>query len=391
MRRIVAGQLLIGLAVAAFFGWTAGVDALQRDGADRPVAGAELAVPSIVYDPPQVLADTEHNGPPGPVAIAFRGNEARHGLSDSSTDPWIVVSAATGDYRVLAAPHLPARGEGPLVVAPDGRALAWGWNGGVVVYDPVSGESRELAGELSERPRHLVWSGSGDRLAFYAGGAAQVLDAASGELTAVPGLSEQSERHLAFGPGGETLVASAPTGLSVVNWRSGQRQRIDAALGRVVGLRGGPESGRVAVLSIERFGNPVRVLDPGRRSAPVQRVAPERLFVQQLVGWLGDNAFAVVALSAQTGPLRTIYQVSVDDASYSSLVTLPDVDGTNWTDSSTMSVATGLLQTRVADLGEPNWPWDPRAKLSALVLVTFFLLGYLVLMKPRRWRTSRRR
>ncbi len=380
-RAVVTVLVGAAFAVLAFLAWTSGVDAWDRRTAPGwEVDAAELAVPSQVYDPPLVLDDTAHNGPPGPVALVFRGQRYRHGLTGTVTAPWIAVSAATGEYRVVAASHVPAAGEGEVTVAPDGSALAWPWEGGVVVYDTSSGEAHELAGDVATPPRHLVWSPDGRWLAFSADGV-RVLDTGSGRVTAVPDLPEPLARRLTFSTDGRSLVAASTDAVTVLDWRTSGRQRFPALLGRVVDVRGGAGD-KVATLSAGRFANPVRVVDPRPRGVRVARVAGRDLSVRGLVGWVGTDAVAVIGLRLETGPLMAVYGMPVDGGAHDRLVLLPASGGTNWTSPATLSVASGLLD-RVRDVEEPQWPWDPRAKLSAVTLATMFVLGSLLLRPPR--------
>lgn len=366
-----------------FLGWTAGIDAWDRREADRrEVTAADLSIPSAVYDPPLVLDDTTHNGPTGPVALVFQGVRYRHGLVGAVDDPWIMVSAVTGDYRALNAPHLPERGDGEVTVSPDGTMLAWGWPGGVVVYDTHSGRVRQRPTELDEQPHDLVWSPDGSRLAFYADGV-HVLDAITGELTAVPQLSQRPAQELSFGPEGDFLVVAAPDRLTTVQWDSGERRVVPADLGRVVDIRPAGETERLALLSDERFRRTIRLADLAPRGrVQVDRLVAEGMAVQDLIGWVGDGAVAVVALQLETGSLRAIYSISLTDGTSVELVALPGEGGTNWIDNSTLSVASALLDN-VAPADEPQWPWDPRAKLSAVSIGVVLVLGSLLLRPPK--------
>lgn len=133
---------------------------------------------------------------------------AVHATARGASNRVVILDARTGD-RLTALP-VPKRPATALTFAPDGRALAVGYNGLVQLWDVRGVElTRTIAG--FERPvTCLCFSPDGRRLAAGTpDGHVWVWDAASGRHTQLIEVGGRGVRAIAFGPGGKQLVTVA--------------------------------------------------------------------------------------------------------------------------------------------------------------------------------------
>ncbi|MGH3478722.1 MAG: hypothetical protein ACRDQD_18030, partial [Nocardioidaceae bacterium] len=186
---VIAAVLAVLLGLATYLGSTVGVRALRSSEVSSTTEPG--SVPEFVYNAPDTVPTTAAYGPVGPVSVVFAGTDVRTGLSGEQDNPWIAISSQTGEYRALSAPHLPEPAADAVSVSQDGRVLAWGYDHGVVIYDPVEDEARELDGSVGASPLVGSFSPDGSHLAVF-DGALRVIEVASGEEVAT--LGEAGER-----------------------------------------------------------------------------------------------------------------------------------------------------------------------------------------------------
>jgi hypothetical protein len=140
------------------------------------------AIPDRLVTPPTRL-DGTGGDPLGPLAVVAGAGRASGFLGTDTSNGWVGVSAATGEYRFL---DLPSRvdpdGEVPflddeVVLSPDGRSVAYwldhpddpGWVGGWAAYDTVTGDAvgHRVRSDLGLVPGLLTWSKDDELVVGY--------------------------------------------------------------------------------------------------------------------------------------------------------------------------------------------------------------------------------
>ncbi|MGH3384184.1 MAG: hypothetical protein ACRDO1_06375 [Nocardioidaceae bacterium] len=380
---VVVALLVFGVGYAAT---TLGARALATRSAESDAtSSADRALPSEVFNAPDSVATTSGSGPVGPVSIVFPGTEVRDGLTGRLDRPWLAVSSAAGRYRAIDAPHRPAAEPGAVAVAPDGTALAWAWDGGVVLYDTVTGDVREV--DLDGASAVGRFSPDGDRLAVHAVGLT-VLDANTGDTVAsVDGVEEQSVRQSVWTPDGAGLTYVADGRLVTLDPQTGDRTDAPTQIPADATLAWQPAGDLLAAAHQVRGVVVVDIYSVDGRLTRENRLRPEGYALQTMLGFSSDTHVSVVALSAATGALERIYRVSAVDATITPVTVLPTT-GENWKSADAMVVAAEPLASSATDYEEPRWPWSDQSKLTGSAIVAFFLLGlYLTRRLPRRFRS----
>ncbi len=192
LSQIVAVVVAILFGAATYLALTEGMQALR--GSDVVRATGPGNVPEFIYEAPNTVPTTADYGPVGPVAVVFAGTEVLTGLTGRLENPWVAVSSQTGAYRALSVPHSPEPSRDAIAVSPDGRMLAWGYDDGVVLYDPVEDQPVELEGVVDGSPLVGPFSPDGSRLLVY-DGALHVLDVGDGRGAGNPGGSRRGRRE----------------------------------------------------------------------------------------------------------------------------------------------------------------------------------------------------
>ena len=209
-RPLIAVGVAVVLGVLAYLAVTVGLRSLASSAAASEAQAAAAdgpgSIPDHVYNAEETVPTTSRYGPLGPVSMVFAGTDVLTGLSGELEHPWIAISGHTGEYRAIDAPHLPSAAPGAVSLSPDGSHLAWGWEGGVVVYDAVTDESRELVADLGARPATGNFSPDGERL-LVRDGALHVVDLSSGEIVAtLDGIEEAARRQAVWTPDGRAVT-----------------------------------------------------------------------------------------------------------------------------------------------------------------------------------------
>lgn len=386
--RAIVTALVIAVvsAVLIFTALTVGLDLLARNDAESGASDpGPRRVPDEVFRAPARIRTTDTSGPAGPVAVAFLGTEVRSGFFGNDPWPWIAISATTGDYRVLSAPHLPSARDGRVAVCPTGDRMAWAWEGGVAIYDTRADETTEVTSGVEGVGRHLRWSADCTQLVFVGSGVRRI-DAESGEVDDVP--IEPAERQagtLEWTPDGSAMNYVDGSELVTVRIGSGETSRIDLGMPGVVDIAWHADGARLAAFQATQHGNRLQIFDLSASRLRRETVTTRHLSMQRMIGWCDDRGVAVTGLRFGTGAMESIEQVDVDDGTYTQLTRLPWA-GENWVSADTMSVAADTLTQPPADVDQPSWPWDIRSRLVITLLVTMVPLAYYFTLLPRRIR-----
>lgn len=371
------------LGVTTYLATTVGMRAL-RSSEEMPTPTAAGNVPEFVYSPPETVPTTADYGPVGPVSVVFAGSKVRTGLSGEMDNPWIAVSAHTGEYRALSAPHRPEPGGDAVAVSPDGTALAWGYDEGVVLYDPVADEARELTG-VGADPVLGRFSPDGRHLLLF-DGSLEVLDVEAGETVAtLTGVDETASRQAVWTPDGTALSYVSGGRLVTHAWETDERTSTQAPIAPDATLSWRPSGGQLAAMREVRGVRSVLVFDvtEGGPLRLTRRVSPDRYAQQELLGYTSDNRVTVTALTIETGTLPLVYTMStVDTAQPMQVMQLPG----GGVDLETLEVAAEPLAAGSASFDEPSWPASDLAKLTGSILVTVFVVGLYLTRRPRKER-----
>ncbi|MGH3331874.1 MAG: hypothetical protein ACRDPJ_11300 [Nocardioidaceae bacterium] len=384
---VVAVVLAVLLGLATYLGSTVGVRALRSS--EVSLTTDPGSVPEFVYNVPDTVPTTAAYGPVGPVSVVFAGTDVRTGLSGEQDNPWIAVSSQTGEYRALSAPHLPEPAADAVSVSQDGRVLAWGYDHGVVIYDPVEDEARELDGSVGASPLVGSFSPDGSHLAVF-DGALRVIEVASGEEVATLGeAGEREARQAVWTPDGEALTYVVDGRLVTHPWQSDARTTTPAPIAQDATLAW-QSSGKQLAATQEAHGvRSVEIFDVSGdgRLEPVRTVSPDGYAQQELLGFTGESRVTVSALTLETATLVRVYDMStVDTRQPTQVMQLPG-GGTNWVGAETVQVATQPLAAGSAAFEEPRWPWSDLSKLVASIILAVFALGiYLTRPVSRRMR-----
>ena len=380
LRSVLAVFVVLLLAVGAYVALTVGARYLRTS--DVSASGDGGRVPEFVYRPPDSVPTTARYGPVGPAALVFAGTDVRNGLTGRLDHPWIAVSSQDGSYRALSAPDLPRAAAGALSVAPDGTHLAWAYDAGVVLYDPVTDEARELdatalGADITATPSIGPFSPDGTRLAYYDGDL-RILDVGSGEVAAtLTGLDETDARQAVWTPDGKALTYVADGRLVTHDWSSDEVSEVPTTLTDRAALAWDPSGERLAAMQESDGANAVELFDVAASGTLSQtaELSPEGYSQQRLLGFTGADDVAIVSLSRTTGPLEYVVAMSADGADMPAEVTqLPGV-GTNWLGARTLAVAAEPLAQGSTDFDEPRWPWSDLSKLVAVTVGAVFLIG----------------
>jgi WD40 repeat protein len=385
-RLLITVALAVLLGVATYLASTAGLRSLASSPASAATVPAK--VPEFVYNPPETVPTTADYGPVGPVSLVFAGTKVRTGLIGEQDNPWIAVSSQNGAYRAVSAPHRPDPRPGAVTVSPDGTAMAWGYAGGVVLYDAVHDTSRELGG-VAVDPVMGRFSPDGRHLAVY-DGALRILEVGSGQVVAtLSGVSERAAHQAVWTPDGAALTYLDGGTVVTQEWRSGRRTAVDAPIPPDATLAWQPSGKQLAAMVEVRGVRSVEVFDvaPDGVLTHAGKASPDKYAQQRLLGFTGDTEVTVSALSIDTGTLPFIYAMSTVDDSPPTQVMQLSGSGIDW---DTLEVAAAPLANGSARFREPNWPVSDPAKLVASILVTVIALGLYLTRRPRKDVRNRR-
>jgi len=383
-RIIVAVLVATLLGVTSYLASTVGMRALRSsETAAAPTTAGN--VPEFVYSPPETVPTTADYGPVGPVSVVFAGSKVRTGLTGDMKNPWIAVSAHTGEYRALSAPHRPQPRRDAVAVSPDGTTLAWGFDEGLVLYDPVADEARELTG-TGANPMVGPFSPDGRHLLLLADGSVDVLDVEAGEVVAtLSGVDEAAARQAVWTPDGTALSYVSGGRLVIHEWETDSRSSTRAPIAPDATLSWRPSGGQLAATREVRGVRSVLVLNVTEDEPPrlARTVSPDHYAQQELLGYTSDNRVTVTALTIETGTLPLVYTMStVDTAQPMQVMQLPG----GGVDLDTLEVAAEPLAAGSAAFEEPSWPASDLAKLTGSILVTVFVVGLYLTRRPGRQR-----
>ena len=388
--RLSRSRLLIAVVVATLFGVasylvaTVGVRAMRST---EPTASTGPGhVPEFVYSPPETVPTTGGYGPVGPVSMVFAGTKVVTGFSHEVDNPWIAVSSQTGQYRALSAPHMPEPAPRAIAVSPQGTRLAWGFDGGLVVYDPVNDRSRELH-DVGGDPVVGAFSPDGRHLTAY-DGALRVVDVARGKVVAtLDGVDRTAARQAVWTPDGTALSYVEGGQLVTRAWQADRRTQTPTSITPDASLAWQPSGKQIAAMRDVRGVRSVRVFDLDRhgRLTFSRDVAPDRYSQQVLLGFTSDTRVTVTALSLDSGPLPLVYTMSTVDTT-EPMEVMQLSGGIDW---GTLAVAARPLAHGSASFAEPRWPARDLAKLVGSVVVALLALGFYLTRRPRE--STRRR
>lgn len=366
---------------AMFWVSTSGMQALEGTGpVSTPTAVGSL--PEFVYTPPDTVRTTADYGPVGPVSVVFAAEKVLDGLFGEMENPWVAVSSTSGDYRALSAPHLPDPVPGAVSVSPGGDALAWGFEGGVVLYDPLTDEAREVRDGVGGNPTVGRFSPDGTLLLVH-DSRTRVVEVGTGEVvgTAV-GVDEREARQAVWTPDGEALTFVEDGDLVRHSWATDAQRRVPTAIRPGATLAWSPSGEQLAALRTERGVRTVEVYDVGRGGG-LERVAvveKDGYAQQELYGFVTDTSVAVSALTLETANLPLAFEMStVGDPRPADLMHLPSGEGA----AETLEVATGPMRQGSAPYPEPNWPASDLAKLTGSAVAALFFLGLYLTRRIR--------
>lgn len=378
---VVAVVVAAGLAAALFLGSTVGMRSLQ---AEPTVDTGPGNVPEFIYNAAVTVPTTEDYGPVGPVALVYPAGEVVVGLNERLANPWIAVSSQDGRYRALTAPHRPEPELGAVSVSADGSTLAWGFDGGVVVYDAVADQPRELAGVAEGRPHVGPFTPDGRYLTLH-DGALRVLDLEEDRVTAtLSGVSEQAARQAVWTRDGTALTYVTDGQLVTHRWKTDAVTAVPAPIAADATLAWQPAGKQLAALRDTRGVKAVDIFDVARDGSLelVNSVKRQGYAIQELLGFTTDSRVAVQVLALETSTIPLVYQMStVDDAPPVQLMQMPG-GGENWVGPEFVEIAEQPLSRGSADFEKPPWPWRDLAKLVSSIIVAIFALGLYLTRRP---------
>ncbi len=381
---VVAVVVAALLGVVGYLASTVGVRAVQSSQVSSTTAPGRL--PEVVWNAPETVPTTADSGPVGPVSMVFAGTDVLTGLSGELVNPWIAISSQTGQYRALSAPHRPEPASDAVALSADGTALAWGFDDGVVIYDPVEDKAREVGGGVSGDPDVGPFSPDGRHLAFF-DGSLRVIEVASGRVVAtLSGVSETAARQAVWTSDGAALSYVVAGRFITHIWRSDAVTAAPAPIPEGATLAWQPAGDQLAAMREARGVSFVEIFDVAAdgRISRARVLRPDGYSQQELLGFTSDSAVAVTALTLETGGVEFVYEMStVDTSPPTQLVRLPG-EGTNWAGLDTLQVAAQPLSRGSGAFPEPSWPWSHLAKLVASIVIAMFGLG-LYLTRPSRW------
>lgn len=367
--------------VVLYLGATAGVAAWHRQQQESASATGRGYLPGVIENAPSSLPTTDEYGPPGPVAVVYAGTEVEDGLRGSVDDPWITVSATTGDYRALTEPGLPDAGPGVVQVSPDGGLVAWAGDAGLTIYDTATGDVTrpdvgpvDAVGPFADDAGHLLVHADG----------AEVVDLGSGEVVAEAEAGAESVRGAAWRPNGAAVDLVTDAGHLVLGV-DGTSETHATTIPVGAQLAWSPQGDRL--VDLREVDGVFRLL--------VSEVRPDGTLGQErqlelpgvsllhLFGFSGADTVAVDSYLLETGSVERVLDVPLGQTSPSDLMLLPP-PGDNWVDANTLAVATDLLPVGSYEWESQVWPWSYTSRLAACSIVTFFLFGLWVTRRPRK-------
>lgn len=372
----VVGTVVLYLAV------TTGLASWQRQQQDSATPSGRGYLPAAIENAPSSIRTTEEYGPPGPVAVVYAGTEVDDGLRGTVDEPWITVSATTGDYRALTEPGLPPAGPGVVQVSPDGGLIVWTGEEGLVVYDTVTGDlarpgvdSVDALGPIAGDARHLL---------VHSGGAARVVDLEGGSVVAEADADAADVRGAAWRPDGTTVDLVTAAGQVSLGTDGGTGTR-PTSVPAAAQLAWSPEGDRLVELHDTggTFRMSVAELDRDGTLGPTRPLAVPSVSLQRLFGFSGTQTVTLDAFPSESGSVERVLDVPLGQGSPSDVTLLPP-PGENWVDVSTLSVATGLLPYGSFAWESQVWPWSHTARLAACAITMFFLFGLYVTRRPRK-------
>jgi hypothetical protein len=339
-------------------------------------------LPALIENAPDTVPTTDEYGPVGSVSVVFAGTDVRRGLLDRLDNPWIAMSAESGEYRALIAPDLPQPSAGAVVPSAEGSRLAWAGGSGVVVYDTVTGESGELS--VPQASAVGAFSPDGSMLLAYGAEGLVVVDAATGESMAAVDAPASAVPRAAWRPDGSAVDVVIGSELTALEVSSGEVSTQPTELPESASLAWSPSGDRLVSLQEESGALRLFVSDAADDGSlgPPTRLASSGLAIDRLLGFSGERTVSVIALQLQSGSLEQIVDVPLDGRSASALTGLP-APGENWVDTATLGVATENLFTGSTEFNDPVWPWSYTARLVGCSLFSLFLLGLYVTRRPR--------
>ena len=368
--------------VLLYLGATYGVAAWHA--ARVSVESGVGTLPAQIENVPDTVPTTDEYGPVGSVSVVFAGTEARRGLLGSIDDPWIAMSAQSGEYRALLAPDLPDPVAGAVTTSPDGNRLAWVGGSGVVVYDTVTGDSEELP--VPGVSAVGAFAPDGSMLLTYAGEGLAVVRVPGGEVVATTDAPPETVALAAWRPGGSAVDVVTGSQLTTIALPTGDVTQQDTELPATASLTWSPTGDRLVSMQEAPGENPrlfvSELAEDGALGSPTQ-IDSTGLAIDRLLGFSGERTVAVVALQLSTGSLEQIVDVPLDGRAATPLTVLPAL-GENWAGTPTMSVATDNLYQGATEFPDRVWPWSYTARLVGCLIVSLFLLGLYVTRRPRR-------
>lgn len=378
---LIAALLAVLLGAATYLASTEGVAVLRRS---EPLASVEAGhVPEFVYEPTDTVPTTADYGPVGPVSLVFAVPDVRVGLLGWMDNAWVAVSSQDGGYRAISAPHRPAPAPDAVAVSPDGTTLAWAYDEGVVVYDAVTDEAREVTAGLGADPAVGQFSPDGRRLTVY-DGSLRVLEVDTGEVAGpLEGVGEEAARRAVWHPDGSALTYLEEGRLVRHDWQSGDRVETSTTIDPTAVVAWHPSGEQLAATREVRGVKEVEVYDVGRdgRLTLGHTVSPDGYAQQELMGWASDISVAVTALRLETSSLELAFSMRADGTSPpTQLMQLPDEPISN----DSIEVASGPLAGGSVDFDEPRWPASDLAKLVGSIILTVFAFGLYITRRPRR-------
>lgn len=380
LSQVVAVVVAVLLGTAAYVALTTGMETLRRT--EEVPARGPGNVPEFIYNPPDTVPTTASSGPVGPVAVVFAGTEVLTGLSGKLENPWIAVSSQTGDYRALSVPHSPEPSRDAIALAPDGRQLAWGFDRGVVLYDPVTDRARELGEGLGPDPRVGSFSPDG-RLLLVHDGDLRVLEVESGDIVGtLEGLGQRSAGQAVWTPSGDAVTYVEGGELVIHGWDDAERTSAPTTIRRDATIAWQPAGEQLAAMRDVRGVRTVDVFDvaPDGTQTLVGTVEQDGYAQQELLGFTGDTRVTVTALTLETATIPLVFNMSTEDAfPPTRVMQLPGSGDV----ADTLQVAADPLAEGSVAFDEPNWPASNRAKLVASIVVTLFALGLYLTRRPR--------
>ena len=340
------------------------------------------ALPAVVENVPPSVPTTDEYGPPGAVSLVFAGNDVRDGLTGTLDNPWVTVASNGGSYRALEAPGLPPAGPGVMAVSHDGTLLAWPDGSGVVVYDAVSGEVRELEVDGVD---HVGAFSPDSRMVLAYGEQLTVVDVRTGDVVATAEAASDVIRRAAWRPDSSGVDFVSGDELTTVAVPDGDVSAQPTDIPEEASLAWSPAGDQLASLREVEGAKRLFLSALGQDGtlSEGEQVSTDGIALDRLIGFSGDRTVAVVAYLLESGSVERILDIPLDGRSATDLTTLPSV-GENWVGTDTLAIASDNLVAGSVDYETQLWPWSYTARLVACGLFAFFLFGLYVTRRPRR-------